>query len=126
MRVIAARHPLAAPQPDLAAEYDAQRQNVLEPWYDHAYNLAKGILALYRDGATGYGYVPDIENATCRGDDPTTPAADDMMLSWSYGTDTPIAETVARRASWYSTLVVWYLWYDSAWLDIDPDAWLAP
>jgi len=126
MRVVAARYPLAAPSPDLVGAYDAQRQNVLKPWYDDAYTTVKGMLALYRDQAAGYGYIPDIENSVCRGDDPTTPAVDDMMLSWRYGTGSTVNETVARRAMWYSVLAVWYAWYDSDWLDVDPTVWLAP
>ncbi|MFN2250929.1 MAG: hypothetical protein ACK2UL_03345, partial [Anaerolineae bacterium] len=68
---------------------------------------------------------PDIENSTCIGPDPTDPGSD-MVLSWRYGTGATVSETTIRRAMWYSILSVWYLWYDSTWLDVDPDIWLAP
>jgi hypothetical protein len=124
MRVAAARYPLPAPDGSLTAAYDAQRDNVLKPWYDEAYRLVKGILALYRDDVNGYGYVPDIENSVCKGADPTNPS-ETTMLAWRYGTGATVDETVARRAQWYSVLSAWYLWYDSTWLDVDPDVWIA-
>lgn len=122
MRVAAHRYPLASPSPDLDVAYEEQRANVLKPWYDESYEIVDGILDLYR---YTYGYVPDIENSTCIGPDPTDPASD-MVMSWRYGTGATVRDTMIRRAMWYSVLSVWYLWYDSDWLDVDPDTWLAP
>jgi hypothetical protein len=122
MRVVAHRYPLSAPSPDLAAAYQEQRNKVLKPWYDEAYGIVRGILDLYKND---YGYVPDIENSTCLGPDPLDPGQS-TMLAWRYGTGASVHDTVIRRAQWYSILAVWYLWYDSDWLDVDPDVWLAP
>lgn len=124
MRLAAARYPLAAPDPSLAAEYAAQRTDVLKPWYDLGYTTVDGILGLYRDEVGGYGYVPDIENSACRGEDPTAPGQY-MMLTWRHGTGDSVHQTTIRRAKWYSILAVWYLWYDSSWLDVDPDVWIS-
>jgi hypothetical protein len=124
MRLVAARYPLAAPDSSLDPAYAAQRAAVLKPWYDHAFAQVDGILKLYRDDVNGYGYVPDIENSACRGEDPTAPGQY-MMLAWRQGTGETVHQTTVRRAMWYSILAVWYLWYDSGWLDVDPAVWIA-
>ena len=124
MRVTAARYPLQAPEASLAPAYAAQRAAVLKPWYDQAYTTVAGILDLYRDQAGGYGYVPDVENSGCRGQDPTAPGQF-MMLTWRQGTGDSVHQTTVRRALWYSVLAVWYVWYDSDWLAVDPAVWIA-
>lgn len=124
MRVAAARYPLAAPSAELEAGYDEQRSAVLAPWFAESYGLVAGILELYRDEVGGYGYVPDIENSACIGDDPTAPGQR-MVLTWRQGTGESVHQTTVRRAMWYSVLAVWNLWYDSTWLDVDPAVWIA-
>jgi hypothetical protein len=118
MRLVAARY---AVEPDAV-----QRDQVQAPWFDDAYDQVKAILALYSSPPpAGYGYVPDIENSTCAGFDPHYPGLPSRkhMLTWQVGTGDTVAATTARRAMWYSIASVWYAWYDSSWLEVDPSAW---
>lgn len=118
MRLLAARYPLAPLVPSEQAAYDVQRADVIAPWYAAAYDQVAGILDLY---ANDYGYVPDIENSTCLGEDPGP--AGRSVLTWQYGTGDSVSAVTIRRAMWYSVAATWYWWYDSGWLDVDSGVW---
>lgn len=118
MRLLAARYPLGPLVPSEQANYDTQRSDVIAPWYAAAYDQVAGILDLY---ANDYGYVPDIENSTCLGEDPGP--AGRSVLTWQYGTGDSVSAVTIRRAMWYSVAATWYWWYDSGWLDLDSAVW---
>ena len=119
MRLIAERYPLQPENPD----YEAERIQVLKPWYDQMHTEVSRIFDIY---ANGLGYIPDVENSTCMGIDPgeaSNPSLDAIpdeeklaMISWQQGTGASVKSTTIRRANWYSIAAVWYWWYDSHWL----------
>ncbi|MCC7019826.1 MAG: hypothetical protein IT332_08730 [Ardenticatenales bacterium] len=122
MRLLAARYPLDPLVPSEQPNYVTQRNEVLKPWYDAAYTQVADILALYTGtSATDYGYVPDIENSTCLGEDPGP--AGRSVLTWQYGTGDSVSAVTIRRAMWYSVAASWYWWYDSGWVDVGGAAW---
>ena len=115
MRLLAARH---------AVETDAvQRTQVQKAWYDWAFAQVDAILYLY---TAIYGYMPEVENATCTDVDPDPASAAPMMLSWQQGAQASSEGTAVRRAMRYSFAATWYWWYDSGWLDVDGGVWGAP
>jgi hypothetical protein len=109
MRLASARWEVGAPEPSLEAQYELRRESELIPWYNEAKETVQGIIGLYSDGSSGYGYVPDIENARCAGSD--------GPLTWSES-GRSFASTVVHRARWYSAAANWYWWYDSNWLAV--------
>ncbi|MEO8084973.1 MAG: hypothetical protein ABI780_14215 [Ardenticatenales bacterium] len=118
MRLLAARYPLNPIDPSELANYTTQRSDVIKPWYDTAYAQVSQMLALYK---TDYGYVPDIENSTCLGEDPGPSGR--SVLTWQYGTGDSVSAVTIRRAMWYSVAASWYWWYDSGWKDVDGGVW---
>jgi hypothetical protein len=118
LRVVAARYPLDSADPNLQADYITQRNEVLGPWYNEAYDRLKRIFQLYRND---YGYIPEIENSACAGKDIETNQP--IMLSWQQGTGDTVKSTLIRRTMWYSVASLWYWWYDSTWLDVDDGEW---
>ena len=109
MRVAAARWGETAVDPNLAADYERDRREVLAPWYGRAKQLVLGIVGLYADGTAGYGYVPEIENSLCAGT--TGP------LTWrASGRSVELA--AAHRATWYGFAALWYWWYESDWMAV--------
>ncbi len=117
MRILAARH---AVEPD-----PVQRAEVQKAWYDWAFTRVDAILQIYTER---YGYLPEVENATCTDLDPDpAPGADQpMMLSWQQGSQASAEGTAVRRAMRYSFAATWYWWYDPGWLDVEAGVWGAP
>ncbi|MCE7937466.1 hypothetical protein DCC79_07400 [bacterium] len=116
MRVLAARYPLNAGDPAFAQ----QRTDVIKPWYDEAYTLSSGILDLYTTAPPlGYGYMPDVENSTCRGTNPDAADPSPAMIAWQQGTGASALSTTVRRAMLYSLATAYYWWYDSTWVDAE-------
>jgi hypothetical protein len=123
MRVAAARHAVPAPNANLASAYQQQRRDVLAPWYTEAHDLAKGILALYRRAPpNGFGYVPDIENSTCIGADPSV-VGGKAVQSVRVATNSQNDGVHVRRAMLYSAMTIIYWRYDDRWLDVDAAVW---
>jgi hypothetical protein len=120
MRVLAARYPLDAPDAAEQAEFEVYRDEVIAPWYAHAHDQVEAILNLYR---ADYGYVPEIENSSCLGQDPEPANPERTVHTWQYGTWDSVSSVTVRRALWYSVAALWYWQYDSTWLDIDPAEW---
>lgn len=123
LRVAAARYPLDSVDPSLQPDYVQQRNEVLGPWYNEAYNRLKRILQLYRDPVQGYGYIPEVENSACVGKDPDPSDNTAHMLTWQQGTGDTVRSAMVRRAMWYSVAALWYWWYDSGWLDVEEGTW---
>ncbi len=119
MRLIAERWPMQPADP----LFEAERNSLLEPWYDEAHETVEGILALYRNAPAGYGYLPEVENSTCWGTNPDPGDLSPAMISWQQGTGATVQATTVRRAMWYSIATMWYYWYAPDWLDLAPADW---
>ncbi len=124
MRLLAARYDESPVRPEDEATYAVMREQVIAPWYASMHDQVAGILDVY---GADFGYVPDIENATCVGVDPDPDSGGvKIVLPWQVGTADSVYDVTVRRATWYSIAALWYYWYDSDWLDIDADVWAPP